>query len=70
MDFVNGTITTIVFDEFTISYLLEGLVPYQLVYVGITALSDSNDSAANDPIPIKTEGKPMIYTYVTYIYIV
>ena len=62
LDFVNGTITTIVFDESTISYLLEGLVPYQLVYVGIIAQSNSNKTAANDPIPIRTEGKPMIYT--------
>ena len=55
LDFVNGTITTIVFDESTISYLLEGLVPYQLVYVGITAQTDSNETAANAPVPIRTE---------------
>ena len=55
LDFVNGTITTIVFDESTISYLLESLVPYQLVYVGITAQADSNETAANAPIPIRTE---------------
>ena len=61
LDFVNRTITTIVFDESTISYLLESLVPYQLVYVGITAQADSNETAANAPIPIRTEesGKPI-----------
>ena len=64
LDFVNGTFTTIVFDGSTISHLLEGLVPYQLVYVGIAAQSDSNETAINAPIPIRREesGKRIIYT--------
>ena len=54
MDFSNGTKTTITVDGNTTSFNLQGLLPYQLVYISIIAYTDSGETAENAPFTLLT----------------
>ena len=54
VDFSNGTMTTITVDGNTTSFDLQGLLPYQLVYISIIAYTDSGETAEIAPFTLLT----------------
>ena len=54
VDFSNGSMTTITVDGNTTSFDLQGLLPYQLVYISIIAYTDSGETAEIAPFTLLT----------------